>query len=98
MRPGHIFPLRARKGGVLKRAGHTEAAIDLTHLAGLKEGGVICEIMNEDGTMSRLPDLQAFAQKHDMKIVSIEDLIHYQLKKGNLVERLEEKKKKNALW
>lgn len=92
MRPGHIFPLRARKGGVLKRAGHTEAAIDLTHLAGLKEGGVICEIMNEDGTMSRLPDLQAFAQKHDMKIVSIEDLIHYQLKKGNLVERLEEKK------
>ncbi len=92
MRPGHIFPLRARKGGVLKRAGHTEAAIDLTHLAGLKEGGVICEIMNEDGTMSRLPELHAFAQKHDMKIVSIEDLIHYQLKKGNLVERLEEKK------
>ncbi|WPO82139.1 3,4-dihydroxy-2-butanone-4-phosphate synthase [Chryseobacterium sp. JJR-5R] len=96
MRPGHIFPLRARKGGVLKRAGHTEAAIDLTCLAGLKEGGVICEIMNEDGTMSRLPDLYAFAQKHDMKIVSIEDLIHYQLKKGNLIERIEERKVKTA--
>jgi 3,4-dihydroxy 2-butanone 4-phosphate synthase/GTP cyclohydrolase II len=78
----------------LKRAGHTEAAIDLTNLAGLKEGGVICEIMNEDGTMSRLPDLYAFAQKHDMKIVSIEDLIHYQLKKGNLIDRLEERKVK----
>lgn len=92
MRPGHIFPLRARKGGVLKRAGHTEAAIDLTHLAGLKEGGVICEIMNEDGTMSRLPDLQAFAQKHDMKIVSIEDLIHYQLKKEIWLKDLKRKK------
>lgn len=96
MRPGHIFPLRARKGGVLKRAGHTEAAIDLTCLAGLKEGGVICEIMNEDGSMSRLPDLQVFAQKHDMKIVSIEDLIHYQLKKGNLIERIEEREVKTA--
>ncbi len=96
MRPGHIFPLRARKGGVLKRAGHTEAAIDLTCLAGLKEGGVICEIMNEDGSMSRLPELYAFAQKHDMKIVSIEDLIHYQLKKGNLIERIEERKVKTA--
>lgn len=94
MRPGHIFPLRAKKGGVLKRAGHTEAAIDLTQLAGLKEGGVICEIMNEDGSMSRLPELTAFAQKHDMKIVSIEDLIHYQLKKGNLIERIEERKVK----
>ncbi|WP_345766452.1 3,4-dihydroxy-2-butanone-4-phosphate synthase [Chryseobacterium endophyticum] len=96
MRPGHIFPLRAKKGGVLKRAGHTEAAIDLTCLAGLKEGGVICEIMNEDGSMSRLPELYAFAQKHDMKIVSIEDLIHYQLKKGNLIDRLEERKVKTA--
>jgi 3,4-dihydroxy 2-butanone 4-phosphate synthase/GTP cyclohydrolase II len=61
-------------------------------LAGLKEGGVICEIMNEDGSMSRLPDLHVFAQKHDMKIVSIEDLIHYQLKKGNLIERLKKEK------
>lgn len=92
MRPGHIFPLRARNGGVLKRAGHTEAAIDLTKLAGLKEGGVICEIMNEDGTMARLPQLVELAKKHDLKIVSIEDLIHYQLQKGNLIERIEERK------
>ncbi|MEC5394919.1 3,4-dihydroxy-2-butanone-4-phosphate synthase [Bergeyella sp. RCAD1439] len=92
MRPGHIFPLRAKKGGVLKRAGHTEAAIDLTRLAGLKEGGVICEIMNDDGTMARLPELVALAKKHDLKIVSIEDLIHYQLQKGNLIERIEERR------
>ncbi|MFC6269643.1 3,4-dihydroxy-2-butanone-4-phosphate synthase [Frigoriflavimonas asaccharolytica] len=94
MRPGHIFPLRAKKGGVLKRAGHTEAAIDLTKLAGLKPGGVICEIMNDDGSMARLPDLFIIAEKHDLKIVSIEDLIHYQLKKGDLVERIEERKVK----
>lgn len=94
MRPGHIFPLRAKKGGVLKRAGHTEAAIDLTRLAGLKEGGVICEIMNEDGSMARLPQLMEMAAKWDMKVVSIEDLIHYQLKKGDLVEKIEERKVK----
>jgi len=94
MRPGHIFPLRAKKGGVLKRAGHTEAAIDLTKLAGLKPGGVICEIMNDDGSMARLPDLFEIAEKHDIKIVSIEDLIHYQLKKGDLIERIEERKVK----
>ena len=94
MRPGHIFPLRARKGGVLKRAGHTEAAVDLTKLAGLKEGGVICEIMNEDGTMARLPELVELAKKLDLKIVSIEDLICYQLQKGNLIERIEERKVK----
>lgn len=94
MRPGHIFPLRAKKGGVLKRAGHTEAAIDLTKLAGLKEGGVICEIMNDDGSMARLPQLVELAEKHQLKIVSIEDLIHYQLKKGDLIERIEEKKVK----
>ncbi len=94
MRPGHIFPLRAKKGGVLKRAGHTEAAIDLTKLAGLKEGGVICEIMNDDGSMARLPELYALAKKHDLKLVSIEDLIHYQLKKGDLIERIEERKVK----
>ena len=94
MRPGHIFPLRAKKGGVLKRAGHTEAAIDLTTLAGLKPGGVICEIMNDDGSMARLPELFQIAEKHDIKIVSIEDLIHYQLKKGNLIERIEERKVK----
>ncbi|MCJ8498672.1 3,4-dihydroxy-2-butanone-4-phosphate synthase [Chryseobacterium salipaludis] len=91
MRPGHIFPLRAKKGGVLKRAGHTEAAIDLTRLAGLKEGGVICEIMNEDGSMARLPELYELAQKHDLKLISIEDLIHYQLKKGDLIEKIEER-------
>ncbi len=92
MRPGHIFPLRAKSGGVLKRAGHTEAAIDLTKLAGMKEGGVICEIMNEDGTMARLPELMLLAKKLDLKIVSIEDLIHYQLKKGDLVHKIEERK------
>ena len=91
MRPGHIFPLRAREGGVLKRAGHTEAAIDLTRLAGLKEGGVICEILNEDGTMSRLPQLLEFGKKHNLKVVSIEDLIHYRLRQGDLVERIEER-------
>ncbi|PIE50237.1 MAG: 3,4-dihydroxy-2-butanone-4-phosphate synthase [Flavobacteriales bacterium] len=91
MRPGHIFPLRAKKGGVLKRAGHTEAAIDLTRLAGLKEGGVICEIMNDNGTMARLPELIELAKKLDIKIVSIEDLIHYQLQKGDLIERIEER-------
>ena len=94
MRPGHIFPLRAKKGGVLKRAGHTEAAIDLTKLAGLKEGGVICEIMNDDGSIARLPELYLLAKKHDLKLISIEDLIQYQLRKGDLIERLEERKVK----
>ncbi|MBV6878283.1 3,4-dihydroxy-2-butanone-4-phosphate synthase [Epilithonimonas ginsengisoli] len=91
MRPGHIFPLRAKEGGVLKRAGHTEAAIDLTRLAGLKEGGVICEIMKDDGDMARMPDLLEFGQKHGLKVVSIEDLIHYRLRQGDLVERIEER-------
>ncbi len=92
MRPGHIFPLRAREGGVLKRAGHTEAAVDLTRLAGLKEGGVICEILNEDGSMSRLPQLLEFGKKHDLKVISIEDLIHYRImRQGDLVERIEER-------
>lgn len=91
MRPGHIFPLRAKEGGVLKRAGHTEAAIDLTKLAGLKEGGVICEIMNEDGSMARLPELFQLAKKLDLKIISIEDLINYRLRRGDLVSRIEEK-------
>ncbi|MDV3599070.1 3,4-dihydroxy-2-butanone-4-phosphate synthase [Elizabethkingia anophelis] len=90
MRPGHIFPLRAKEGGVLKRAGHTEASIDLTRLAGLNEGGVICEIMNEDGSMARLPELKKFSEKHDLKIVSIEDLIQYRMKQGDLLERIEE--------
>jgi len=94
MRPGHIFPLRAKEGGVLKRAGHTEAAIDLTRLAGLKEGGVICEIMNEDGTMARLPQLAELARKQNLKIVSIEDLIEYRLKNGDLIDKIEEREVK----
>ena len=83
--PGHIFPLRAKDGGVLVRAGHTEAAVDISRLAGLNPSGVICEIMNEDGTMSRLPDLVAFAQRHGLKIGTISDLIKYRRRHDNLV-------------
>ncbi len=83
--PGHIFPLRARDGGVLVRAGHTEAATDISRLAGLNPSGVICEIMNEDGTMARLPDLVTFAQKHGLKIGTISDLIAYRRRHDNLV-------------
>ena len=83
--PGHVFPLRARKGGVLVRAGHTEAAVDVSRLAGLNPSGVICEIMNEDGTMSRLPELVSFAQKHGLKIGTIADLIAYRRRHDNLV-------------
>ena len=83
--PGHVFPLRARDGGVLVRAGHTEAAVDISRLAGLNPSGVICEIMNEDGTMSRLPDLVSFAQKHGLKIGTISDLIAYRRRHDNLV-------------
>ncbi len=83
--PGHVFPLRARDGGVLVRAGHTEAAVDIARLAGLNPSGVICEIMNDDGTMARLPDLVAFAQKHDLKIGTISDLIAYRRRNDNLV-------------
>jgi 3,4-dihydroxy 2-butanone 4-phosphate synthase/GTP cyclohydrolase II len=83
--PGHIFPLRARDGGVLVRAGHTEAAVDVSRLAGLNPSGVICEIMNEDGTMARLPDLIAFAQRHNLKIGTISDLIAYRRRHDNLV-------------
>ena len=83
--PGHIFPLRARDGGVLVRAGHTEAAVDVARLAGLNASGVICEIMNEDGSMSRLPDLVAFAQRHGLKIGTISDLIKYRRRHDNLV-------------
>jgi 3,4-dihydroxy 2-butanone 4-phosphate synthase/GTP cyclohydrolase II len=88
--PGHIFPLEARDGGVLVRAGHTEAAVDIAHLAGLNPAGVICEIMNDDGTMARLPDLILFAQKHNLKIASIADLIAYRRRQEKLVERLVE--------
>ncbi len=88
IRPGHVFPLRARPGGVLERAGHTEASVDLARLAGLYPAGVLCEIMKDDGTMARLPDLVEFAKRHDLKIITIADLIRYRLKKERLVERV----------
>jgi 3,4-dihydroxy 2-butanone 4-phosphate synthase/GTP cyclohydrolase II len=86
-RPGHIFPLKAKDGGVLRRTGHTEAAIDFARLAGLKPGGVIVEIMNEDGTMARLPQLLEVAKKFDIKIVSIEDLVAYRMEHDSLIEK-----------
>lgn len=86
-RPGHIFPLVAKKGGVLQRAGHTEAAIDLARLAKSKEVGVICEVMNDDGTMARVDDLKAVASKFDLKIITIKDLIKYRLKHDTLIKR-----------
>ncbi|NEU09857.1 bifunctional 3,4-dihydroxy-2-butanone-4-phosphate synthase/GTP cyclohydrolase II [Flavihumibacter sp. R14] len=86
-RPGHIFPLRAKKGGVLRRAGHTEAAVDLARLAGLEPAGVIVEIMNEDGEMARLPDLEIIAKQFDMKLISIQDLISYRLCKESLIKK-----------
>lgn len=88
--PGHVFPLEARSGGVLVRAGHTEAAVDVARMAGLKPAGVICEIMNDDGTMARMPDLIKFAQKHKLKIATIADLIQYRRRKEMLVERVVE--------
>ncbi|MCP5396860.1 MAG: 3,4-dihydroxy-2-butanone-4-phosphate synthase [Sphingomonadaceae bacterium] len=88
--PGHVFPLTARDGGVLVRAGHTEAAVDISRLAGLNPSGVICEIMNEDGTMARLDDLMRFARKHSMKIGTIRDLIEYRMRNDHLVERASE--------
>lgn len=87
-KPGHIFPLRAKKDGVLRRAGHTEAAIDLSRLAGFEPAGVIVEILNEDGTMARLPQLMEIAKRFDLKIVSIEDLIKYRIKNESLIERV----------
>ena len=89
-RPGHIFPLIARNGGVLVRVGHTEASVDLARLAGLRPAGVICEIMNEDGTMARLPELEVFAEKHGLKIVTIADLIKYKMRNEKLVRRVVE--------
>ncbi len=86
-RPGHVFPLRAKKGGVLVRAGQTEGSVDLARLAGVKPAGVICEIMNEDGTMARMPQLQQFADKHDLKIVTVADLVAYRMRKELLVHR-----------
>jgi 3,4-dihydroxy 2-butanone 4-phosphate synthase/GTP cyclohydrolase II len=88
--PGHVFPLRARRGGVLVRAGQTEGAVDLARLAGCNPSGVICEIMNDDGSMARLPDLERFAQQHQLKILTIADLIRYRLQTEHLVQRRSE--------
>jgi 3,4-dihydroxy 2-butanone 4-phosphate synthase/GTP cyclohydrolase II len=87
-RPGHIFPLRAKKGGVLRRAGHTEASIDLARLAGFEPAGVLVEILNDDGTMARLPELKKIAEKFDFKLISIQDLIEYRLKRDSLIEEI----------
>ncbi|AKL96950.1 bifunctional 3,4-dihydroxy-2-butanone 4-phosphate synthase/GTP cyclohydrolase II protein RibBA [Clostridium aceticum] len=89
-KPGHIFPLAAKKGGVLARTGHTEAAVDLAKLAGLKPSGVICEIMNEDGSMARVPELMEFVEKHNMKIITIADLVAYRRKNEELIKRVTE--------
>ncbi len=89
-RPGHIFPLRAKEGGVLRRTGHTEAAIDLARLAGLKPAGILVEILNEDGTMARLPQLMKVAKKFDLKLISIEDLVKYRMEHDSLIEKKED--------
>ncbi|HUG42839.1 MAG TPA: 3,4-dihydroxy-2-butanone-4-phosphate synthase [Acidobacteriota bacterium] len=89
IRPGHIFPLRSRKGGVLERAGQTEAAVDLSRLAGLKPAGVICEIMNPDGSMARMPELQGFSKEHGIRIISVVDLIKYRLQTERFVRKVE---------
>lgn len=86
-RPGHVFPLRARKGGVLVRQGQTEASVDMSRIAGLNPSAVICEIMNEDGTMARMAELEVFAEKHDLKIISVADLVRYRIQKETLVRR-----------
>src|SRR6187401_1792759 len=90
-RPGHIFPLRARDGGVLVRAGQTEAAVDLARIAGLFPAGVICEIMKEDGTMARVPDLLEFSERHDVKMITVADLIRYRLKTESFVRNVGER-------
>jgi len=89
-RPGHIFPLRYREGGVLKRAGHTEAAVDLARMAGLYPAGVLCEIVNDDGTMARVPDLERFCEEHDLLMISIADLVRYRRQSEKLVRRVSE--------
>ena len=90
VQPGHVFPLMARDGGVLVRAGHTEAGVDMARLAGLNPSAVICEIMNDDGSMARMADLEAFAQRHAVKVASISDLISYRLRNDTFVTRIEE--------
>lgn len=92
LRPGHVFPIRAREGGVLVRAGHTEASVDLARLAGFYPASVICEIMNEDGTMARLPELEAMASKHDLNIITITELIAYRYRHEKLVQKVAETK------
>jgi len=87
-RPGHVFPLRAKRGGVLVRVGQTEASVDMARIAGLIPAAVICEIMNDDGTMARLPELEKFAEKHDLKIISVADLVRYRIQKETLVRRV----------
>ncbi|NND78460.1 MAG: 3,4-dihydroxy-2-butanone-4-phosphate synthase, partial [Maribacter sp.] len=89
-RPGHIFPLRAKNGGVLRRTGHTEAAIDLARLAGFKPAGILVEILNEDGTMARLPQLMEVAKKFELKVISIEDLVAYRMEHDSLIEKKED--------
>jgi 3,4-dihydroxy 2-butanone 4-phosphate synthase/GTP cyclohydrolase II len=89
-RPGHVFPLRARRGGVLVRIGQTEASVDIARIAGLNPSAVICEIMNDDGTMARLPELKIFAEKHDLKIISVADLVRYRIQKETLIQRVVE--------
>jgi len=89
-RPGHIFPLRAKKGGVLVRIGQTEASVDISRIAGLDPSAVICEIMNDDGTMARMPELEKFAAKHDLKIISVADLVRYRIQKETLVRKVVE--------
>lgn len=89
-RPGHVFPLRAKRGGVMVRTGQTEGSVDLARIAGLKPAGVICEIMNDDGTMSRMPELTIFAHRHDLKIVTVADLVAYRMRKELLVQRIAE--------
>ena len=86
--PGHMFPLRAKEGGVLERTGHTEAAVDLARLAGLIPAGVICEVMNDDGTMARVPDLIPYCEKHGLKMITVADLIAYRRRTEKLVERV----------
>src|SRR5208337_2276577 len=89
-KPGHVFPLRAKLGGVLQRAGQTEGSVDLARLAGLYPAGVICEVMNEDGTMARVPELSEVARQHDLKLVTVADIIAYRLKNETFVKQVAE--------
>ncbi|GAB2860372.1 bifunctional 3,4-dihydroxy-2-butanone-4-phosphate synthase/GTP cyclohydrolase II [Actinoallomurus bryophytorum] len=100
VRPGHIFPLRYHEGGVLKRRGHTEAAVDLARLAGLSPAGVLAEVVNDDGTMARLPQLEVFAKEHDLKLISIEQLVEYRKRNERVVERVAETRipNRHGMW